>query len=266
MRYDVPMTDLARRALAVNQALLALGNEVLQADGAVFVRNRSLPAVRDANHVVHVTASTPEEIDRLLARVEREFAHLSYRRFNVDFSTPPAFEARLAHEGYRCGDYLVMVLDGEPTGEAQPHDIRLVESEADWQAYAALHELDWREYIDRLGRQEESWTANEMFRNRRIKSPPVRYWLACMDGRPAAYLASWQGIDGVGQVEDLFTHAEYRHRGLATALIRHGVADCRAHGAGPVVIVADPMDTPKMMYWALGFRPLAILRSYWRNL
>ncbi len=62
----------------------------------------------------------------------------------------------------------------------------------------------------------------------------------------------------------MFTHPDFRHRGLATALIDHCVADRRAHGAGPVVIVADPTDTPKRMYAALGFRPVAIKRS-WRK-
>ena len=61
------MADLARRALAVNQALLALGSEVFQADRATFVRNPSVPNIYDSNHVEHVSASTPEEINRLLA-------------------------------------------------------------------------------------------------------------------------------------------------------------------------------------------------------
>ncbi|OGO52256.1 MAG: hypothetical protein A2148_06360 [Chloroflexi bacterium RBG_16_68_14] len=85
-----------------------------------------------------------------------------------------------------------------------------------------------------------------------------------MDGAPRAYCSSWEGIDGVGQVEYLFTHPEYRHRGLATALIHRSVADCRERGAGHVVIVADPADTPKQMYAAMGFRPVAIKRSYWK--
>ena len=96
MRYDVPVTNLARRALAVNQAFLALGNERFEAEGAVFVRNRSLPAERNCNHVAHVTAATPEEIDRLLARLGREFAGLPYRCFDLDFTAPPELEARLA--------------------------------------------------------------------------------------------------------------------------------------------------------------------------
>lgn len=53
-----------------------------------------------------------------------------------------------------------------------------------------------------------------------------------------------------------------RPRGVATALIHRAVADCRARGAGPVLIVADVDDTPKRMYAALGFRPLAVEQKY----
>jgi predicted GNAT family acetyltransferase len=66
-------------------------------------------------------------------------------------------------------------------------------------------------------------------------------------------------------VENLFTHPDHRHRGIATALIHHCVADARAHGSRPVVIVCDPNDTPKNMYGALGFRPVAIKRAYWKD-
>lgn len=67
-------------------------------------------------------------------------------------------------------------------------------------------------------------------------------------------------------VEDLFTHPDYRHRGIATALIARGVADARARGAGPVIIGADPTDTPMRMYAALGFRPIIVVRHYLRRL
>ena len=257
------MKDLASRAIDVNQAYLALGNERFEAAGATFVRNRDLPAVRNCNHAAYVTASTPEEIDRLLARAEREYAGLPYRCFDLDFRAPPGFEARLAHDGYTRFDMLVMVLEGELAGESPAHDIRPVEDEAAWAAYGALHEIDWHDFNESLGGASDDWNAAVMLRARRIKAPPVRYWLAHQDGKPRAYVASLVGENGFGQVEDLFTHPDFRHRGLATALIHHGVADCRARGAGPVVIVADPDDTPKNMYAALGFRPVAIKRNWW---
>jgi GNAT superfamily N-acetyltransferase len=262
MRYHALVTDLARRALAVNRAMLALANETFSADGATFVRNRSLPEVRDANHVTNVTASGLDEIDRLLDRVEREFAGLAYRRFDLDFTTPPAFEARLLLDGYERSDTLVLVLEGDLVGHAKRHDIRPITDEAGWHARAALNEAGWREYTERLGKPEEMQAA---LRSGRDKAPPMRYWLAYLDGEARAYCASWGGIDGIGQVEYLFTHPQSRHRGLATALIHRCVADGREQGAGPVVITANASDTPKEMYAALGFRPVAVKRAYGKD-
>ncbi len=263
------MADPALRALTTNEAFFDLGNETFQVEGATFVRNRDVPDIWDANHVSRITASTPEEIDRLLERVEREFDGFRHRQIWVDFTTPPAVEARLALEGYSRSDALVMLLEGELRARPKPCDIRMVESESDWGAYVALHDVDWREYRERMpggaGGYDEN-TAEQMMRSRRSKSPPVRVWMAYVDGKPRAYTSSWGGVNGVGQVEDVFTHPDFRHRGLATALIHRCVAEARREGAGPVVIVADPADTPKQMYAAMGFQPVAVKRDYLKRL
>jgi GNAT superfamily N-acetyltransferase len=262
----VPASEFARRALDVDAANLALGHETFEADDARFVRNRKLSRIYDANHVTHITAATEEGIDRLLARVEREYEGFGHREFGVDFRTPPSFVARLALEGYERRDSVVMLLEGDLAGEAPEHDIRPVVSDADWAAYDALHALDWNEHMEREKRTEDPSVPEQMRQTHRAKQPPVQYFLACVDGHPVAYLNSWAGIDGVGQVEDLFTHPDFRRRGLATGLIHHCVADARGKGAGPIVIVADPGDTPKQMYAALGFRPGAVYSHYLKRL
>jgi GNAT superfamily N-acetyltransferase len=261
------MNDLVRKAIDVNQRLLALGSETFEAAGGVFVRNRDVPRIYDANHVAAVTASAPDEIDALLGRVEQEYAHLPYRRFDTDPFTPPEVEARLAYEGYDPGSpALFLILEGELRGEPKPCDIRPVESDADWAAYETLDNADWIEEAEKRERPAGLNISADMCRVRRAKSPKARFWMAYVEDRPAAYFMSWEGIEGVGQVEDLFTLPEFRHRGLATALIHHSVADCRKHGAGPVLIVARPDDTPKRMYRALGFRPLCLTRNYFKQL
>ena len=260
------MSDLTRRAVATDYGFMALGSERFDAEGATFIRNASVPLIRDANQVISVGASSANEIDRLLARADREYAGSPHRQFRIDFTASPEFEARLVLEGYERKDTLVMLLEGDLIGAAKPHDIRPVESEADWQAYSSLHEIDLREYAEKIPGGIEAPVVEQLMLARRVKSPPVRYWMAYVDGDARAYLASWEGLDGVGQVEDLFTHPEFRHRGLATALLHQCVADCRAHGAGPVVIAADALDTPKRMYAALGFRPVAISRTYRKEL
>lgn len=255
-------SNLARRALAVNQANLALGHEVFPADGASFVRDLRFPRVYDANHIADVTAATPDEIERLLARADVEFAHCAHRRYHSDFTTPPEFETRLLFAGYAVTLSLVMVLEGDLRGTPNPCDIRPVNSDAAWEAFFALNKHDWDEHTVRTGASRDESVGQDLARTQVLKTPPVRYWLAYADGEARGYFNSWQGADGVGQVENLFVQAEYRHRGLATALIHHCVGDARAHGAGPVVIVADASDTPREMYAAMGFRPVAVKREY----
>jgi ribosomal protein S18 acetylase RimI-like enzyme len=267
------MTDLreaARGALTVTFDWMALGCERFQAEGASFTRNRSVPRIRDCNQVTDVTASTDAEIDRLLARADEEYEASPHRQFRVDFRTPPAFEARLIAEGYERDEALALVLHAELTGGGPEHEVRLVETEADWQAYAALHALDWGAVGETLPKppDPEVWRSvgREMVESRRRKTPPVRWWLAYYEGEARAYFGSWEGNEGMGQVEDLFTHPDFRHRGLATALIRHCVADCRAHGAEPVAIFADANDTPQNIYRALGFRLVGVSRAYRKEL
>lgn len=244
---------------------MALGNERFVAAGGAFVRNRDVPSIRDANHVAHVTAATATEVDALLARADEEFAGLPHRAFHIDPATPLALEARLVLEGYEHTSALYLLLEGDLRGRPRECDIRLVDDEAAWQSHLSLHRANWAEWQQALEKDDMVSAGEAMFRSRRAKSPAVRYWLAYEDGEAKSYLASWEGTDGVGQVEYLYTSPEARHRGLATALIHHCVEDCRANGAGPVVIVADPDDTPKAMYAALGFRPLALKRNYWRT-
>lgn len=256
------MADLIRQALDVNLAMLAMGSDSFEAEGARFARNRDIPLVWDGNHVSHVTARAPEEIERLLHRVDAEFSDVSYRRYEVDRDTPPEFEAMLSCDGYKPQSLVAMLLEGKPRGQAKSLDVRLIETEEAWDAYAALCALDWEVYSETLGKPEDIWTARDMFRARRTKSPPARFWLAYDEGRPVAFLHSWEGTEGVGIVDDLLTHPDFRRRGHATALLLRGIADCRSRGAGPVVIVADPSDTPQQIYQSIGFRPLAIKRTY----
>ena len=259
-------TTLASRALDVDAANLALGHETFEACGAIFVRNRGYPLIYDANHVAQIRASTPEEIDSLLARVEQEYDHAAHREFGVDFRTPPAFVARLLLDGYERRDSLVMVLEGDLDARPSDIEIRPVQTEDDWREYAALKKLDWLEHERRIKKAPEPAVGEALYAVARLKQPPVQYWFACLKGRPLAYFNSWDGIDDVGQVEDLFTHPKFRHRRLATALIHQCVLECRRKGAGPVVIVADPADTPKQMYAAMGFRPVAVYSHYLKRL
>jgi ribosomal protein S18 acetylase RimI-like enzyme len=245
--------------------MLALGHEIVPGDGATLVRNRDLPDVWDANHAQRITAATPAAVDRLLARVEEVYARSSHRRFDCDFTTPPAVEARLVLDGFHRRDFLVMLLEGEPRGRAGTPEIRACTGEEAWKAFTALKVADWRELATRLALPGGDEVGEDLARACRLRAPAVRYWVALDGGEVCGFVSSWEGVDGVGQVEDLYVAPSARGRGVAAALLRHGIADCRRHGAGGVVIVADADDSPKTAYARMGWAPVAVKREYVRR-
>ena len=246
--------------------MLALGHEIVRDAGAVLVRNRDLPDIWDANHAQQITASTPAAIDRLLARADEVYAGSTHRRFDCDFTTSPAFEARLVRDGFRRRDFLVMLLEGEPRGRAATPPLRPCDDEAAWSAFTHLKLADWRELATRLSIAGGDAVGRDLARACRLRAPAVRYWLALDTGEPCGFVCSWEGVDGVGQVEDLYVHPAARGRGVATGLVHHGIAECRRHGAKAVAIVADADDTPKAAYARMGFAPVAVKREYVRRL
>ena len=261
---------VARLAGYVYEELHALGNERIQLDGALVVRNRDIRAVRDANMVMRVTASSPVAIDRLMGRVEAAFEGFPHRKFLVGPHTPPWLEARLALEDYSRADFILMLLEGGLQRPTKRYDIQPVDSETDWNVFSSLHDTNieeaYRKDSETFGVDTDHRAiSSNLIQSNRLKSPPVQYWLARVDGFPCGYCSSWQGAGGIGLVEDVFTHPGYRRRGVATALVRHGVEACRAKGAAGVLISALATDTPKRIYAALGFRPVMTLSSYWRE-
>ncbi len=201
--------------------------------------------------------------------MEHAYEGFGHRMVTTDALTPRAFETRLAMEdGYRVEQFMVHVLEGELRASPRPVEIREVLSEGDWEAYRALDELWWRESgeSEALFGPYDRDLHDEMTVSKRLKHPEVRSWFAVADGAPRAFFSSWPGENGVGMVEDLFCHPDYRHHGLGTALIAHCVADAREGGAGPVLITSNIGDTPKHMYAAMGFRPLYVARTWTKKL
>ena len=205
------------------------------------------------------------EIDQLLAQMDREYPHVSRLTFRIDPFTPPAFEARLVVDGWAPKDALVLALDGELRRQSSDCDIRPIEDENAWRAYADLKRLDCGESLPSGEHTDDTALAHAFTHSNRLKCPPVQFALAYQDGRAVGHCSAWEGTEGVGQVEDLFVDPSYRHRGIATALIHYGVKTARARGAGAVVIVVDPKNTAKTMYTALGWRPVAVCREYGKS-
>ena len=248
---------MLRRVCEARAAYNELGNTVVDDAGVRCVRNQELPNVHDANCVSR--ARTGAE----LARVDEFYGDLHFRKVMVDPDTPPAFEASLVLNGYEPRHHIELVLGDVLRASPGAFDLRLVESEDDWRSLTELWQLNHDEEVEKG--QHDDWGAGvteQMVRAKQFKAPDLRFWLARVDGVDAGFFSSWCAPNGIGIVEDLFTRPEFRHRGIATALIAHCVTDARERGAGPVAISARLEDTPKHMYAALGFHPTGISRSY----
>jgi GNAT superfamily N-acetyltransferase len=257
---DVGLLD---RSIATLLGYFELGNEVVVTSRARFVRNLGCRKVYDANHGTAIRAETAIEIDEVLRRADEIFSDVEHRTFKVDPRTPSGFEGRLLLDGYTGSAELQLLLEGDLDAQPPAIDIRTVESDADWGAVARLTRLDHEEEATKANREPVgSVVTAQMVASKRAKAPDLTFFLAAVDGVDCAFFSSWPGANGVGKVEDLFTVPAFRRRGVATALIAHAVGVARRRGAGPVLIGADPDDSPKHMYAAMGFRPLCVLRSY----
>jgi GNAT superfamily N-acetyltransferase len=257
----VAQADLLARVYETLEGYYELGCDVRDEPLARFVRKLDTPRIYDVNFASSVRAGTVPEIEAVLGRADEVFDGLHHRVFHLDPWTPSMFEARLLLEGFEFEDELQLLLEGEIGLAHEPPaiDIRLVESDDDWSVLHGLTRLDHEEEARRALHPEwdEGVTA-EMVATKRAKGPDLRFWLARVDGTDCAFLSSWPGVDGVGKVEDLFTHPGFRQRGIAAALVVHCVRDARERGAGPVLIGALPNDTPMRMYAAMGFQPFCV--------
>jgi GNAT superfamily N-acetyltransferase len=257
----VPDGSLLARVYETLQGYYELGCEVIDDPLARFVRDRDAPRIYDVNFAAFVRADTKAEIASVLERADDLFHGLPHRVFHIDPWSPPAFEAQLMLDGFEFEDELQLLLEGplSASGDLPGIDIRLVQSDEDWSVVRRLARLDHEEQARRgVHPVWDEEVTSEMVATKRLKAPALRFWLARADDTDCAFLSSWPGANGVGKVEDLFTHPDFRHRGIASALIVHCVGDARERGAGPVLIGALPNDTPMRMYAEMGFRPFCV--------
>jgi GNAT superfamily N-acetyltransferase len=262
--HETAGVNVIERAVETLHGYLELGNDVVDGPHARYVRCPPCPTVYDANCVTRIRARTDDDIAALAAETDGHFGALPFRSFRLDPFTPPGVEARLALDGTEGDDVIELLLEGPLRAEPRRHDIRPVADEDDWRSLGQLMRMDHEETNARHGR--DCWppdVTDQMVIQKRRKAPHVQFFLARLDGDDVGFFSAWPGAEGtgVGKVEDLFTAPTARHRGVATALIAHAVADARHRGARDVLIGADPADTPKRMYADLGFRPLLLGRS-----
>lgn len=255
--------DLLARATTACAWYNSFGHTVVEGVNCAFVVDPEHPTVWSSNHAFGVTASTPEQIDGVLAQTAQQLAHCSHHVVATDCFTPPAFIARLLLDDYReLTPVVQMVLEaGFAPSRPSPAHIRPVRSDDDWRTLHALVEADHREGARTDGVMDAAVTRGIVDGYRR-KAGPCQFFLAEVDGQACAFGVAVVCPNGLGVVEDLFTLPEYRRRGVCSALIAHCVDHARAAGAGPLLIGARATDAPKRLYTRLGFAPLFVARDF----
>jgi len=242
----------------------ALGHKVVRSRHGRLVSDPEHPSVWSANHMSGVRASSPEEIEQALADLEAAFAGSPYRVVDADALTPPGLLARLALEDFQEQPAVVlMALEGPMAEVVGPPglQIRAVASEADWEAFRHLHQLDCEEGAA-AGRPLSKEVIEGLFDGLRRKAEAGRFFVGRLGGRPCSRAIAIAAPGGFGLVDDVFTTREHRRRGVASAMIARCVESLTSDGAATAFLTARVLDHPKQLYARLGFQPVMLARRW----
>ncbi len=197
----------------------------------------------------------------LIAALDRHMTHSRWRVAVTDALTDPEVEAALALAGFRTESVLIemaarAITPARPAAPVSPARV----GEANWATFAALVEADMREG-KRTGEHDEGVAAGLLDAIRR-RLGACDYRLLIEHGEPVGYGMTAVCPNGLGLIESLFTLPERRGRGLMSGFIFDEAERLLAAGCDAVFLDAHAHDTPKRLYAALGFRPVALSRTW----
>jgi ribosomal protein S18 acetylase RimI-like enzyme len=214
--------------------------------GPVLVHTR-LARVHDLNFLraEEPGDATAEELAAEAERVQGG-AGIAHRRVNVRAEGHrKRLEPQFVQLGWEPQRFVVMVQRREPDRPAE-HEVREVDE-------PTLRPL-WAEAIRSEPHGKDEALVQQILEHRRDvgQAIPTQLFAAEVDGKLVAHTELYSE-DGVGQVENVYTLADYRGRGLARSLVLRGVAQSGAAGNDVTFLVADADDWPQRLYEKLGF-------------
>lgn len=231
----------------------------MEADGVTVVITPEHADVWEANWL---QAGPDAMTATVFAALERHFP-AGWQVVVTDALTPPAVEAALALADFRPAQTLIEMAT-DRIALMQPAAVTLEPvGDAQWSRFAALVDIDHREG-KRTGAHDEAVAAGLLAAMRR-RLGPCDYWLLVEDGVDAGFGMTAACPNGLGLIENLFTLPDRRGRGLMSAFIAAAAARLQACGCDAVFLDAHAHDTPKHLYARLGFAPVAVTRSWVRQ-
>ncbi len=189
--------------------------------------------------------ATAEELAAEAERVQGA-AGIGHRRVNIRGEEQrERLEPQFVRLGWEPQHFVLMVQRRGPDRTAE-QEVREVDE-------PTLRPL-WAEAIRSEPHGQDETLVQQILEHRRDvgRAISTRLFAAEADGKLVAHTELYSE-DGVGQVENVYTLAEYRGRGLARSLVLRGVADSHAAGNDLTFLVADADDWPQRLYERLGF-------------
>lgn len=196
----------------------------------------------------------PGAVERVIAREIAHFAPLgkTFEWKTFDYDWPPDLPQRLAAQGFVIGEpetLMILDLQGEPPPLSASHaiDVRRITDPDGIRTGMSILERVWAE-DDAPGLTYQE-LGDSLIAQLETTPDLVSVYIAYVDGVAAscAWISFDQRAEGWGQFAGLYggsTLAEYRARGLYTALLLARAAEARARGVRYLTIDASPMSRP----------------------
>ena len=249
--------DTAAEIRAHLRRTVAAIAEVAQSDIGWTARSDELPLVHTLNQV-HIGA--PCSARDALALADAQQAHLGYRHLVVDVPEVAAALSGAVAAWKKTDREVLMALSSAP---ARPVDTSRV-SELSEEEAAVLMRRWLEEELTDAGSDVLAQLAAYQEREGRVWHER-RLGARDPGGVPVALTKLRSDGAGTAWVEDVYTVPEARGQGHARALVTCAVDDARARGHRLTFIVADDRDWPKELYADVGFRPVAQVWTFHRD-
>ncbi|MBX3000105.1 MAG: GNAT family N-acetyltransferase [Caldilineaceae bacterium] len=210
--------DVRQQRLQLQLAFLRLYTRVRQRPWGLLLYNTENPNYYEANGARYIRTDDADAVIEEIIRFYR--TRRLTPRVIVDQATQPTdFRACLQAHGFECAEnnFRIMIWDDDcpqPPVLAEGVEIRR----------AKLPDV---EAIVAIEAEDSPWSGTDWLRRRTqtlIAAPSVRYFIAWVDGQPAATAMCFQ-TEEAGLIESVATRPAFRRRGLASAIIQQIQSD-----------------------------------------
>lgn len=240
------------------EILILQGSTVERHPGYRVVRTPANPTYHWGNFLLVDGATAPGSLAGWVSTFRAEHPTAAHVAIGIDDPDPqldPAEAAELGlaieHDQTLTASRLSAV-ESVPGVELSPVDPG---TDAPWAALVEMELLDL-EGGDVAGHRV--FLERRYAGHRALSAAGHGSWYAAWVGdRPVSTLGLFRLPSGRARYQQVMTAPDYRHRGIAGALLRFAAHDQQAQGAGELVIVADPEGPAIGLYRRAGFVDVA---------